>query len=160
MSRAWWIVSSHRPGGGTTRKPCCAAEPSRAAHSRRIPCAGDGRWHPRSCAVHVSRGTPSCHVPAGAARSRPTPHWSAEVLLSALPRNTGAVLRVSTLYLPPEKEGYLGYAAMIPTLIFIGHSGRALKLSHPPALWPAFKAQKRRRLSGNSSPNENSTGSI
>src|SRR4051795_11093025 len=127
MSRAWWIVSSHRPGGGTTRKPCCAAEPSRAAHSRRIPFAGGGRWHPRSCAVHVSRGTPSCHAVAGVVRSQPTPDQSGEVLSSALSRNTAAAFLVSTLYFPPVNEGYLGYVVMSPTLIFIGLSGRALR---------------------------------
>src|SRR3954463_15671555 len=126
MSRAWWIVSSHPPGGGTTRRPCCAGAPSRAAHSRRIRFAGDGRWHPRSCAVHVSRGIPSCHVVAGVARSQPTPHRSGDVLPPALSRNTAAAFPVSTLHFPPEQEGYSGYAVIIPTLIFIGHSGRAL----------------------------------
>src|SRR4051812_37844169 len=79
------------------------------------------------CAVHVSRGAPSCHALAGAARSQPTLHRSGEVLLPALSRNTDAAFLVSTLHFPPEQEGYLAYAVIIPTLIFIGHSGRALK---------------------------------
>src|SRR4051812_46566967 len=78
------------------------------------------------CAVHVSRGAPSCHALAGAARSQPTLHRSGEVLLPALSRNTDAAFLVSTLHFPPEQEGYLGYAVIIPTLIFIVHSGRAL----------------------------------
>src|SRR4051794_11026394 len=78
------------------------------------------------CAVHVSRGAPSCHALAGAVRSQPTRHRSGEVLLPALSRNTDAAFLVSTLNFPPEQEGYLGYAVIIPTLIFIGHSGRAL----------------------------------
>jgi len=38
------------------------------------------------------------------------------------------------LHFPPEQEGYLGYAVIIPTLIFIGHSGRALS-ARVPAEW-------------------------
>src|SRR4051812_23100577 len=83
------------------------------------------------CAVHVSRGAPSCHALAGAARSQPTLHRSGEVLLPALSRNTDAAFLVSTLHFPPEQEGYLAYAVIIPTLIFIGHSGRALNWYTP-----------------------------
>src|SRR3954471_2527026 len=77
----------------------------------------------------LSRGAPSCHALAGAARSQPTLHRSGEVLLPALSRNTDAAFLVSTLHFPPEQEGYLAYAVIIPTLIFIGHSGRALTLA-------------------------------
>src|SRR3954453_16816443 len=67
------------------------------------------------------------HALAGAVRSQPTRHRSGEVLLPALSSNTDAAFLVSTLHFPPEQERYLGYAVIIPTLIFIGHSGRALK---------------------------------
>ena len=58
-------TSPRPPNGGTSRTPCCAAVPNRAAHSRRILFARGEEWHPRSCGARASKAAPCSLAAAG-----------------------------------------------------------------------------------------------